>query len=88
ANLQITFPGTASLCHIRIRKNAADLALGNFTMVGSGVVETITISYLDLAAATDYYEITIQNPGTGSTWNTLDEADEAYFMIHRLAGTT
>ena len=57
-------------------------------MVGSDAIETITISYLDLAAATDYYEITIQNPGSGSTWETLDEADEAYFMIHRLVGTT
>ncbi|KKK97274.1 hypothetical protein LCGC14_2654380, partial [marine sediment metagenome] len=88
SNLQIKFPGTGATCHIRIRKNGADLALGNFIMVGSDAIETITISYLDLAAATDYYEITIQNPGSGSTWETLDEADEAYFMIHRLVGTT
>ncbi len=87
ANLEIDFPGSAALCHIRIRKNGADLALGNISILGSDVIETITISYLDLAAATDYYEIVIQNPGSGSTWNTLDEADEAYFMIERLAGT-
>ena len=87
ANLQINFAGSAALCHIRIRKNGADKALGNISILGSGVIETISISYIDLAAATDYYEIVIQNPGSGSTWNTLDEADEAYFMIHRLAGT-
>ena len=88
ANLQIDFTGAAALCHIRIRKNGADLALGNISILGSGVIETISITYIDLAAATDYYEIVIQNPGSGSTWNTLDEADEAYFMIERLAGTT
>ena len=88
ANLEINFAGAAALCHIRIRKNGVDLALGNIAILGGGIIETITISYLDLAAATDYYEIVIQNPGSGSTWNTLDEADEAYFMIHRLAGTT
>ena len=87
ANLQINFAGAAALCHIRIRKNGADLALGNLSILGSGVIETLSISYIDLAAAADYYEIVIQNPGSGSTWNTLDEADEAYFMIHRLAGT-
>ena len=87
SNLQIDFTGSAALCHIRIRKNGADKALGNISILGSGVIETISISYIDLAAATDYYEIVIQNPGSGSTWNTLDEADEAYFMIHRLAGT-
>ncbi|KKK63500.1 hypothetical protein LCGC14_2993660 [marine sediment metagenome] len=87
ANLEIDFTGAAALCHIRIRKNGADLALGNISILGSGVIETIAISYIDLAAATDYYEIAIQNPGSGSTWNTLDEADEAYFMIHRMVGT-
>ncbi|KKL27575.1 hypothetical protein LCGC14_2383780 [marine sediment metagenome] len=87
ANLQITFTGAAALCHIRIRKNGADLALGNIAFLGAGVIETISITYIDLAAATDYYEIVIQNPGSGSTWNTLDEADEAYFMIERLVGT-
>ena len=87
ANLQINFAGAAALCHIRIRKNGSDLALGNISILGSGVIETVTITYIDLAAADDFYEIVIQNPGSGSTWNTLDEADEAYFMIERLAGT-
>ncbi len=86
-SLQITFDGSAALCQTQIRKNGVDLALGNMSPLGSGVEETITLSYMDLAAATDYYEIRITHPATGTNWVTLDEADEAYFMIHRLAGT-
>ena len=73
--------------NMALRKNGVDVALSKVTFEGSSIVEFIDLTYIDLAAAADYYEIWIVQ-ASGQAWATLDEADEAYLMIDRLVGTT
>ena len=73
--------------NMALRKNGSDIALSKVTFEGSSIVEFIDATYIDLAAAADYYEVWIIQ-ASGQAWATLDEADEAYFMIDRLVGTT
>ena len=86
ASIQIT-PGAASAAGtMLLRKNGTNIAITRTIFAGSSVVEQMFITYIDLAAATDYYQINIVQ-ASGDAWATLDDADEAWFMIERISGT-
>ena len=87
ASIQVTSGTSTTVASIHIRKNGTTIALTR-TAFESGVVSTkqMFVTYIDLAADDDYYEIAlIQN--SGDAWVTLDIATKAYFMIEKLAGT-
>ena len=82
-----TSGASAYSASMHLRKNGSTIASVQKNWNGTRLVENMWLSYIDLAAATDYYEIAFNN-NSGDAWTTLDISNKAYFMIERLAGTT
>ena len=71
---------------IEIKKNGVAIATC-FTYHPGGVqVIGFQVSTIDLAAATDYYEVVFEQ-ASGNTWTVQSDVDESYFEIFRLPGT-
>ncbi len=87
AQIEMASPGVgAEEGAIEIKKNGVAVATC-FTYHPGGVqVIGFQVSTIDLAAATDYYEVVLEQ-ASGNTWTVQTDVDESYFEIFRLPGT-
>ncbi len=85
ANISVTTGAGQTTATISIRKNGSSIANAFRENVSSNA-DTFQIATINLAAATDYYEVSIQQL-SGNGWTTATTAASAYFMIERLVGT-
>ena len=86
ASLQITSSSGAAIAAMNLTKNGAAIASTNLYFDGTVLTNTMFVTYIDLAAADDYYEVNVVQ-SSGDAWATLTAAPQAYFMIERLVGT-
>ena len=78
---------TSAVGNIAIRKNGSLVAGYRRKHVGSSGTDGFAVQTIDLAAADDYYTVTLYQP-SGDAWTTLDSENEAFFTIEKLIGTT
>ena len=87
ANVGLVSGSAAGAASVTIRKNGSSSLVTNIAVFGTVENQTIAISVIVLAAATDYYEITVlQN--TGQPFLSLNGNANCNFMIEKLDGTT
>ena len=86
ANIAVVPGATEATASLSIRKNGTIIA-SVFAENAASNPHTFMVTVMDLAAATDYYEVSISQL-SGDAWVTASVAASAYFMIERLVGTT
>lgn len=87
ANVGLVSGSSAGAASVTIRKGGSSGLVTNIAVFGTVENQTIAISVIVLAAATDYYEVTVlQN--TGQTFTSLNGNANCNFMIEKLDGTT
>ena len=86
ANITVVPGATEVTASCDIRKNGTIIA-SVFAENAASNPHTFMVTVIDLAAATDYYEVSI-NQLSGDAWVTASVAASAFFMIERLVGTT
>ena len=86
ANITVAVSTNAITANLAILKNGS-LIGSHLNLVGISASQTLQLSVIDLAAATDYYEVGLIQQST-DTWTTASAAHQAFFMIERLVGTT
>ena len=87
-SLEISIGATVpTVATLQLRKNGTKIAQTTKRHITASTVAAHTLSYIVLAAADDYYEAFVVQ-SSGDTWSTLDDAEEAWFMIERINGTT
>ncbi len=86
ANITVVVSTNAITANLGILKNGS-LVGSHLNLVGISASQTLQLSVIDLAAATDYYEVGLIQQST-DTWTTASAAHQAFFMIERLVGTT
>jgi len=88
ASFRLTGGATEKSGFFRIKKNGSIIAGHDVYAPGSSfVVAGASIETTDLAAATDYYEVSIEQ-SSGNTWILTNSQTESFFEIFRLPGTT
>ena len=79
--------GGASLGQLDLTKNGSVIATTVVNHIGGVLSQTFEVHYISLAAAADYYELKFTQ-ASGNTWTIQSGANESYFMIEKLTGTT
>jgi len=69
---------------IELRKNGARIAGSTIRFDAASVILSQSISYIDLAAAADFYEL-FYAQSSGNSWTMLGDSDESWFMIEKMA---
>ena len=87
ASIQVTSSTNKDSASFHLKKNGVTIASTRTLFDGVDFTNQMFVTYIDLAAATDYYEISVFQDSSDA-WATLDIASKAYFMIERIAGTT
>ena len=77
----------AAIGLIAIRKNGATIAGRSEYHNGTTTAQSFFIETTNLAAATDYYEVWLNQASTAA-WTVGQDSDKSYFEIERLVGTT
>lgn len=86
SSLQVTPDSTPAAGNVLLRKNGTTIAMTRRIFQAS-ILDHVAISYIDLAAVDDYYQINFVQ-ASGDAWTTDNDADECWFMIEKLIGTT
>lgn len=86
ANIMVNTNTNAITAHVYILKNGGIVAEAT-TLSEISTIQTYAVTIIDLAAATDYYEVAFQQQSTDD-WTTSNIDSRAYFMIEKLIGTT
>ena len=80
-NIQISSVATTAIGTLYIRKNGSIIAQHRASFAAEIIAMQITI--IDLAIATDYYDVALLQ-ASGSGWTTGVNAADSYFMIQKL----